>query len=40
MTHAQDLAEAVPNARFSLIEGGHNEWALPGRVKLQCGGSG
>lgn len=36
VAHARALADAVSNASFSMIEGGHNEWAMPGRVSLQC----
>ena len=33
--HAKALAAAVPSAKFVLIEGGHNDWAQPGRVKIR-----
>ena len=33
--HAKALAEQVPAAQFHEIPGRHNEWAEPGRVKIQ-----
>jgi pimeloyl-ACP methyl ester carboxylesterase len=35
VTHAKALAAALPAAKFHLIEGGHNEWSQPGRVKIR-----
>ena len=32
--HAKALAAGVPSSRFVLIEGGHNDWSRPGRVKI------
>lgn len=33
--HARSLAEALTNASFHLIEGGHNEWSEAGRVAIR-----
>ena len=33
--HAQALAAGVPAATFVLIEGGHNDWAQHGRVRIR-----
>ncbi len=33
--HAKSLAAAVPSSRFTLIEGGHNDWSQPGRVRIR-----
>jgi pimeloyl-ACP methyl ester carboxylesterase len=33
--HAQALAARVPQARFHLIHGGHNEWSLNAKVKIR-----
>jgi len=33
--HAQALAKHIPQARFVVIPGGHNEWAQPGRVRIR-----
>ncbi len=35
VSHAQALAASVPSAKFVLIDGGHNEWAQPGRVQIR-----
>ncbi|MEO6874987.1 MAG: alpha/beta hydrolase [Opitutaceae bacterium] len=35
VAHAKALAAAVPTAKFILIDGGHNEWATPGRVTIR-----
>jgi len=32
---AQALAAKLPKAEFHLIEGGHNDWARPGRVEIR-----
>jgi hypothetical protein len=32
--HAKALAAGVPSSKFALIEGGHNDWSYPGRVKI------
>jgi pimeloyl-ACP methyl ester carboxylesterase len=32
--HARALAAAVRQSRFVLIDGGHNDWALQGRVRI------
>lgn len=33
--HAKALAQAVPSAKFILIEGGHNEWAQFDKVRIR-----
>lgn len=33
--HAKALADAIPLARFVLIEGGHNEWSQSHRVRIR-----
>lgn len=33
--HARALASRVPRARFTAIEGGHNEWSHDPRVKIE-----
>jgi hypothetical protein len=33
--HAKALATSVPSAKFTLIEGGHNDWSQPGRVRIR-----
>ena len=33
--HAQALASRVPQARFHLIRGGHNEWSLNANVRIR-----
>jgi hypothetical protein len=33
--HARALATSLANARFHEIPGGHNDWALPGRVAIR-----
>lgn len=35
VSHAKALASALPSSRFTLIEGGHNEWSRPGRVQIR-----
>ena len=35
MSHAKKLADSKPSAVFHTIEGGHNDWADAGKVKLQ-----
>ena len=32
--HARRLAAALRNARFVLIEGGHNDWSASERVRI------
>jgi hypothetical protein len=32
--HARALAAQTPNAHFTAITGGHNEWANDGKVKI------
>ncbi len=34
VAHARALAASIPSARFHELEGGHNDWAEPGRVHL------
>ncbi len=34
VSHAKALAAAIRSSRFVLIEGGHNDWAVPGRVRI------
>ena len=34
VAHAKALAAAIPSAKFVLIDGGHNDWAYPGRVRI------
>jgi pimeloyl-ACP methyl ester carboxylesterase len=33
--HAKALAAAIPQSRFTLIGGGHNDWSLPGKVRVR-----
>ena len=33
--HARRLADAVPNAKFVLIEGGHNDWPSSEQVRIE-----
>jgi hypothetical protein len=33
--HAQALATAVPTAKFTLIEGGHNDWSRQNKVRIR-----
>lgn len=33
--HARRLAEALPQARFVLIHGGHNDWSASGDVRIE-----
>jgi pimeloyl-ACP methyl ester carboxylesterase len=33
--HARALAASVPGARLSIIGGGHNDWAVGGRVNIR-----
>ena len=33
--HARALAAAHPASRFTLIEGGHNDWSGPGKVQIR-----
>ena len=35
ITHSKRLADSVPTSQFREIEGGHNDWATPGRVKIR-----
>jgi uncharacterized protein len=35
MERARALAQSRPSAIFHEIEGGHNEWAYPGRVRIR-----
>jgi len=35
VSHAKALAAAVPTAKFTLIEGGHNEWSQQPQVKIR-----
>lgn len=35
ISHSRALAQSVPGARFHEIEGGHNDWAHPGRVAIR-----
>lgn len=32
--HAKNLARQIPNAEFTAISGGHNEWAYDGKVRI------
>jgi pimeloyl-ACP methyl ester carboxylesterase len=34
--HAQALAADIPQARFQLIAGGHNEWSAQPEVQFRC----
>ena len=34
MAHARALAEKIPNARFTAITGGHNDWSENSQVKI------
>jgi len=33
--HAKSLAGQIPNARFTTISGGHNDWSENGEVKIE-----
>lgn len=33
--HAETLAKKIPNAKFHLLEGGHNDWSMDERVKIR-----
>jgi pimeloyl-ACP methyl ester carboxylesterase len=33
--HAKSLAAQIPNAHFTQIPGGHNDWAYGGKVKIR-----
>jgi uncharacterized protein len=33
--HAKNLAAAIPGSRLTIINGGHNDWAEKGRVKIR-----
>jgi uncharacterized protein len=33
--HAKALADAIPQARLTIISGGHNDWADDGKVKIR-----
>jgi pimeloyl-ACP methyl ester carboxylesterase len=33
--HAKSLASSLPKSRFTLIEGGHNDWSVPCRVRIR-----
>jgi pimeloyl-ACP methyl ester carboxylesterase len=35
VAHAKALAAAHPGARFTLMDGGHNDWAHGGRVRVR-----
>lgn len=35
VAHAKALAAGVASSRLILIEGGHNDWSAPGRVKIR-----
>ena len=34
--HAQSLAASIPQAKFYLIAGGHNEWSARPKVRFRC----
>jgi pimeloyl-ACP methyl ester carboxylesterase len=33
--HAKALAAAIPGSKLTIITGGHNDWAVEGRVKIR-----
>lgn len=35
VAHAKTLAAAIPSSKFTLIEGGHNDWSHQGRVLIR-----
>ena len=35
IVHARNLAESKPSAKFHVIDEGHNEWAVKGRVTIR-----
>lgn len=35
IAHAKALADSLPNARFTEISGGHNNWSYGGAVKIE-----
>jgi pimeloyl-ACP methyl ester carboxylesterase len=35
VSHAKSLADALPQAQFHLIPGGHNDWAQQGEVRFR-----
>jgi pimeloyl-ACP methyl ester carboxylesterase len=35
VVHAKALAAAVPKAKFILLDGGHNDWSRPDRVRIR-----
>jgi len=34
-SHAKALAGAIHSSKFILIDGGHNDWSYPGRVRIR-----
>jgi hypothetical protein len=35
LRHAKALAAAIPQAKLTIISGGHNDWADHGKVKIR-----
>jgi hypothetical protein len=35
VSHARALAAGLPGSRLTIVDGGHNEWASPGRVRIR-----
>jgi hypothetical protein len=35
VTHAQTLAHSVPQAHFTMLDGGHNDWSRSELVQLK-----
>ncbi len=34
VSHARALAASLPGSKLAIVDGGHNEWASPGRVRI------
>lgn len=36
IAHAKRLADSIPQAKFFMIAGGHNDWSFGDKVKIRC----